>query len=118
MLSGVGLCSVVISNNLGDCGTFFIKHSECCMRVCMYLCKPENHLRCCSSGNFYLGFCNLLSHWPRQEEQARLAGLVSSRALPVSASPGLVLQSVTLCLVLNLSSQTQVLMLSKQYLTD
>lgn len=52
--------------------------------VRMHLCKPENHLRRCSSGNFYFGFWNRLSHWPRLEEQARLAGPVSSRVMPVS----------------------------------
>lgn len=54
-----------------------IKYSGCCMCACMLYvrmdqCRPENHLRCCSSGNFYLGFSNWLSHWPSLEEQARL----------------------------------------------
>lgn len=90
---------------------------ECVCMLYVRVYRPENHLRCWSSGNFYLGFCNRLSHWPRLEKQARLARPVSSTALPVSASPALLLQSASsglLCFVLNLRSQTQVLLLSKQ----
>lgn len=91
----------------------------CMLYVRMDQCRPENHLRCCSSGNFYLGFSNWLSHWLSLEEQARL-GWACELELCLSRLPSAA-KSVSLGLlgfVWNLSSQTQVLILSKQHFTD
>lgn len=117
MLSGVGLNSVVISNYLGDCGKFLssiqgvVCVCECCMWGCTFASRritPGAVLQATSTLVFGTGSLIGLD-W-----RSRL-GWRGLWALELCLS--LIIGSVMLCSVLNLSFQTQVLMLSKQYVS-